>query len=247
MSGYKDSLSTAPRHVAVIMDGNGRWAQKRGMPRIAGHLAGMKSVSAVVKAVRELEIGHLSLYAFSLQNWGRPKKEVDGLMKLLREYLESESGDLVRTGIRLNAIGRLDRLPADALKTLNKTVEETKKGKKATLTLALSYGSREEIVEAVKKIAASGVSPGEINEKVFEDNLYTAGLPEPDLLIRTGGEMRLSNFFLWQSAYTEIYVTKTLWPDFRKRHLKKAIEVYMSRERRFGLTKSGTAKEKRRG
>lgn len=247
MSGHKDSAGTAPRHVAVIMDGNGRWAQRRGMPRIAGHLAGMKSVSAVVKAVRELEISHLSLYAFSLQNWGRPRKEVDGLMKLLREYLESESGGLVKNGIRLNAIGRLDRLPADALRTLDKTVEKTKKGKKATLTLALSYGSREEIVEAVKKIAASGVSPGEINEKTVADSLYTAGLPEPDLLIRTGGEMRLSNFFLWQSAYTEIYVTKTLWPDFRKRHLKKAVEIYMSRERRFGLTKGGKAEEKHRG
>ncbi len=245
MSGRKDSCGM-PRHVAVIMDGNGRWARKKGMSRIAGHIAGMKSVSDIVKALPEFGIGHLSLYAFSLQNWGRPKREVDGLMKLLRQYLESESSDLVKNGIRLNAIGRLDRLPADALKTLNETREKTKNCAKATLTLALSYGAREEIVEAVKKIVSSGVAPERINEKTVEANLHTAGLPEPDLLIRTGGEMRLSNFFLWQSAYTEIYVTKTLWPDFRKRHLKKAVETYMSRERRFGLTKPSRENGSRR-
>ncbi len=236
MSEHKNSRNKAPRHVAIIMDGNGRWARRKGMPRISGHLAGMKSVSAVVKAARELGIGYLSLYAFSLQNWGRPKKEVDGLMKLLKEYLESEGDSLVKNGIRLKAIGRLDRLPADARKTLDETLKKTRRCKDATLTLVLSYGAREEIVEAVKKIAASGTSPRRISEKTVEANLYTSGLPEPDLLIRTGGEMRLSNFLLWQSAYTEIYFTKTLWPDFRKRHMKKAVEIYMNRERRFGLT-----------
>lgn len=237
MKGLKNSRNAAPRHVAVIMDGNGRWAGKKGMPRIAGHAEGMKSVSAVVSAAREFGIGHLSLYAFSLQNWGRPKKEVGGLMNLLKEYLKSESDGLVKNGIRLNAVGKLDRLPEDALRTLRETMEKTRGGREATLTLALSYGAREEITEAVRKIAASGAAPGRISESTVEANLYTSGLPEPDLLIRTGGEMRLSNFFLWQSAYTEIYFTKTLWPDFRRRHLKKAVETYMGRERRFGLTR----------
>ena len=167
-------------------------------------------------------------------------------MSLLREYLESESGNLVKKGIRLNPIGRLDRLPPDAEKALDKTVKKTKGGKNLTLTLALSYGAREEIVDAVKKIVASKIAPGHITERTVEANLHTAGLPEPDLLIRTGGEMRLSNFFLWQSAYTEIYVTKTLWPDFRKSHLKKAVETYKSRERRFGLTKPARKAERKR-
>ncbi len=231
-----NEMKPVPRHVAIIMDGNGRWARRKGMRRIAGHFAGMKSVSATVEAAFELGVKHLSLYAFSLQNWGRPKEEVRGLMELLERYLELESENLVENGICLNAVGRLDRLPKKALKTLNEAVRKTRGGGNGTLTLALSYGGREEIVEAAKKIAASGIKPGLITKKTVEANLHTAGLPEPDLLIRTGGEMRLSNFFLWQSAYTEIYFTKTLWPDFRKRHLKKAVEAYMGRERRFGLT-----------
>lgn len=226
-----------PRHIAVIMDGNGRWAREKGMRRVAGHIAGMKSVTAIVKAARDLGVNYLSLYAFSIQNWGRPKSEVDGLMELLGKYLETESSNLVKNGIRLNPIGRLDRLPPAARRALEETVRKTRKCRRFTLTLALSYGAREEIVEAARKIAASGIDPARVTTKTVEKNLYTAGLPEPDLLIRTGGEMRLSNFFLWQSAYTEIYVTKTLWPDFRKRHLKKAVEIFMKRERRFGLTK----------
>lgn len=237
----------APRHVAIIMDGNGRWARNKGMRRMAGHLAGMKSVRAVVKAAGETGITHLSLYAFSLQNWGRPKDEVRGLMDLLAQYLEKETDTLVKKGVRLNPVGCLDRLPAETRAALDETAKKTRGGKKFTLTLALSYGAREEIVEAVKKIAATGTKPERITKRTVEANLHTAGLPEPDLLIRTGGEMRLSNFFLWQSAYTEIYVTKTLWPDFRKRHLKKAVETYVRRERRFGLTKPARGgREKRR-
>ncbi|WP_462137049.1 polyprenyl diphosphate synthase [Candidatus Mycalebacterium sp.] len=235
-----------PRHVAIIMDGNGRWARSRGMRRIAGHLAGMKSVRAIVEAAGEMGVTHLSLYAFSLQNWGRPKDEVRGLMELLAQYLEKETATLVKNGIRLNPIGRLDRLPAGTRAALEETVKKTRGGKKLTLTLAISYGAREEIVEAMKKIAAAGTKPERITKKTVEANLHTAGLPEPDLLIRTGGEMRLSNFFLWQSAYTEIYVAKTLWPDFRRRHLKKAVETYMSRERRFGLTKPSGGEHKKR-
>ena len=226
-----------PRHVAVIMAGNGRWARERGMKRVVGHIAGMKSVAATVKAAREMGVRHLSLYAFSIQNWGRPEGEVAGLMDLLGEYLERETENLVKNGVRLNPIGRLDRLPRGTRDALEKAVKKTRKGKKSTLTLALSYGAREEIVDAVRKIAAEGIRPERITEKTVERRLHTAGLPEPDLLIRTGGEMRLSNFFLWQSAYTEIYVTKTLWPDFRKRHFVKAVETFMRRERRFGLTK----------
>ncbi|QMU56645.1 MAG: di-trans,poly-cis-decaprenylcistransferase [Candidatus Mycalebacterium zealandia] len=235
-----------PRHVAIIMDGNGRWARNRGMRRIAGHIAGMKSVRAIVEAACEMNVTHLSLYAFSLQNWGRPKDEVRGLMELLAQYLEKETATLVKNGIRLNPIGRLDRLPAGMRAALEETVKKTRGGKNLTLTLAISYGAREEIVEAVKKIAAAGTKPERITKKTVAANLHTAGLPEPDLLIRTGGEMRLSNFFLWQSAYTEIYVAKTLWPDFRRRHLKKAVETYMSRERRFGLTEPALGTQKKR-
>lgn len=229
--------NSTPHHIAVIMDGNGRWARERGMRRIEGHMAGMKAVSATVKAARDLGVRHLSLYAFSIQNWGRPQREVAGLMDLLGEYLSGETENLVKNGILLNPIGRLDRLPRGTRKALEEAVKKTRGGKNFTLTLALSYGAREEIVDAVRKIVSEGITPSRISEKTVERRLHTAGLPEPDLLIRTGGEMRLSNFFLWQSAYTEIYVTGTLWPDFRKRHLVKAVETFTRRERRFGLVK----------
>ena len=226
-----------PRHVVIIMDGNGRWAEKKNLDRISGHREGMKSVRAVMKGARDLGIENITLYAFSAQNWNRPEDEVRALMELLKQYLMKEGDRLIENGVRLNAIGRLWELPADVREILDKTIQKTKHCGELTLTLALSYGGREEIVDAVKKIASNGkFSPESIDQESFSEYLYTKDLPEPDLLIRTSGEMRISNFMLWQLAYTEIYVTKTLWPNFRKRHLVKAILKYQGRERRFGLT-----------
>jgi undecaprenyl diphosphate synthase len=240
MKGKFESLlikAKLPRHIVVIMDGNGRWANRKGLNRISGHTEGMKSVKSVVKAARELGIRAITLYAFSVQNWKRPKGEVDALMELLKQYLIKEGNRLVEKEIKLNAIGRLTELPPDVYQVLVEVVEKTRECKEMTLTLALSYGGREEIVDAVKKIISGwDGSHRDLSEQDFSQFLYTANLPDPDLLIRTSGEMRLSNFLLWQLAYTEIYVTKTLWPDFRRRHLIKAILNYQSRERRFGLT-----------
>lgn len=234
-----------PAHIAIIMDGNGRWAKRKGIDRISGHREGMKSVRSVVKAANELGIRLVTLYAFSEQNWKRPKVEVDALMELLKQYLLRERNGLVKNGIRLNAIGRLWELPKDVFLVLMETIEMTKQCNSLILTLALSYGGREEIVDAVKEIISRrNILPEDINEQTFSNYLYTVDLPEPDLLIRTSGEFRLSNFLLWQLAYTEIYFTKTLWPDFRKKHLIKALINYQSRERRFGLTSDQTAKRK---
>jgi undecaprenyl diphosphate synthase len=237
--------SGLPEHVVIIMDGNGRWAHRKGLDRISGHREGMKSVKSVVRAARELGIKAITLYAFSAQNWKRPKSEVDALMELLKHYLVKEGDTLIEKGIRLNAIGRLWELPYDVYQTLMESMDKTSKCREMTLTLALSYGGREEIIDAVKKIISKvHISPDNLNEETFSQFLYTADLPEPDLLIRTSGEMRISNFLLWQLAYTEIYVTKTLWPDFRKRHLIKALLNYQSRERRFGLTSEQIRKRK---
>jgi undecaprenyl diphosphate synthase len=234
-----------PAHIAIIMDGNGRWAERKGIDRITGHREGMKSVRSVVKAANELGIRLVTLYAFSEQNWKRPKVEVDALMELLKQYLLRERKRLVKNGIRLNAIGRLWELPKDVFLVLMETIEMTKECNSLILTLALSYGGREEIVDAVKEIISSrNILPDDLSEQSFSNYLYTVDLPEPDLLIRTSGEFRLSNFLLWQLAYTEIYVTKTLWPDFRKKHLIKALINYQSRERRFGLTSDQTGKRK---
>lgn len=235
--------SKIPQHIVIIMDGNGRWAKRKGTDRISGHKEGMKSVKAVVKAASELEIKFITLFAFSAQNWQRPKVEVDALMELLKEYLKKEGKKLAENDIKLNAIGRLSELPGDVYNVLTETINITRHCKSLTLTLALSYGGREEIVDAIREIISNGnISPHEIDEISFSKFLYTADLIEPDLLIRTSGELRLSNFLLWQLAYTEIYVTKTLWPDFRKRHLIKAIINYQKRERRFGLTSDQTGK-----
>ena len=240
MKGKLESLvdkNNLPAHIVIIMDGNGRWAKQKDLDRISGHREGMKSVKAVVNGAKELGVKNITLYAFSAQNWKRPKVEVDALMELLKHFLEKETEELIENGIKLNAIGRLWELPQEVYEVLVNTIEKTNKGKEGTLTLALSYGGREEIMDAFKEMVSHGNIAGEdINQKTFSKFLYTSDLPEPDLLIRTSGEMRLSNFMLWQLAYTEIYVTKTLWPNFRKRHLIKAILNYQKRERRFGLT-----------
>ena len=221
-----------PRHIAVIMDGNGRWAKKRGLPRIFGHRAGTKSVKEAVKVCGELGITALTLYAFSTENWSRPKAEVGALMGLLSKMLSSEVDELDKSGVRLKAVGRLNELPQRVQDDLNRAIEKLKSNKGLTLNLALNYGGRQEITDAVNELLKSGVK--KVDEKSFSNHLYTAGLPDPDLMIRTSGEMRISNFLLYQLAYAELYVTPVLWPDFRREHLMKAIADFQARERRFG-------------
>jgi undecaprenyl diphosphate synthase len=229
-----------PRHVAIIMDGNGRWAKRRGLLRVRGHVAGMESVRAVTRLARRLGISHLTLFAFSEENWQRPAMEIRVLMALMRSYLHRELSEMRDNQIALKAIGDLSQLPEAVQRDLEQTIAATADGARMVLTLALSYGGRSDIVRAVKalgrEIAAGLLSPEDIDAALFCRYLYTADLPDPDLLIRTSGEYRLSNFLLWQTAYTELYVTDTLWPDFREEDFLKALEVYQQRERRFGLT-----------
>jgi undecaprenyl diphosphate synthase len=227
-----------PTHIAIIMDGNGRWAKKRGLPRVAGHNEGIKSVRAVVEAAGDLGIKILSLYTFSKENWFRPKQEVSALMKLLISTLRREIDELLEKNVQLKAIGNIEELPEAAYQELFLGMDRTKHNTGLVLNLALSYSGRQEIVDAVReisqKVKAGILQPEEIGEKVFAAHLHTYDLPDPDLLIRTSGESRISNFMLWQIAYTEIFVTKTLWPDFRKDELYEALLNYLTRERRFG-------------
>lgn len=227
-----------PTHVAIIMDGNGRWAKQRHLPRVEGHRNGVESVRTVVRVAGEIGIKYLTLYAFSVENWNRPKDEVDTLMKYLARYLKNEIGELNKNNVRLEAIGQIYRLPEFVQKQLEKTKAALANNNGLTLVLALSYGGRAEIVEAARAIgekAKQGViDPAEINEQMIRQHLYTQHIPDPDLLIRTSGEMRVSNFLLWQISYAEFVVTPTLWPEFRKPQLFEALEEYSRRNRRFG-------------
>jgi undecaprenyl diphosphate synthase len=227
-----------PRHVGIIMDGNGRWAKGRGQPRIAGHRAGVEAVRAAVDTSARLRLEALTLYAFSTENWKRPRLEVDALMRMLKRYLRLELDEIDRQNIRFQTIGRTGALPGSVQREIQKAVERTATNDGLVLTLALNYGGRVEIVDAcraaIARLAGEGRAPGEITEEDIERELYTHGLPELDLLVRTSGEMRISNFLLWQAAYSEIYVTETLWPDFRRVHLLEAIVEYQRRDRRFG-------------
>ena len=229
-----------PKHIAVIMDGNGRWAKKQGLMRVAGHKKGTKAVRQTVEACAELGVENLTLYAFSTENWNRPKLEVDTLMKLLVSSLKKEIKTLQDNNVSLRAIGNLTSLPDKAQSELQEVIEKTKDNDRCKLTLALSYGSREEIVKTVieisHKVKNNLISPHLINEAVINEHLYTNDLPDVDLLIRTSGEQRISNFLLWQIAYAELYFTPVLWPDFSKNHLYEAIYNYQKRERRFGKT-----------
>ncbi|WP_452221853.1 isoprenyl transferase [Lacinutrix salivirga] len=229
-----------PQHIAIIMDGNGRWAKQKGMLRAFGHENGTKSVRETVEASAELGIKNLTLYAFSTENWKRPKLEVDTLMKLLVSSLKKEIKTLQKNNIKLNAIGNLNTLPQKVYKELNEVISATQSNTRMVLTLALSYGSREEIINTVKEISLKVknniISAENIDESVINEHLYTQNLPDVDLLIRTSGEQRVSNFLLWQIAYAEMYFTKVLWPDFTKQHLYEAIIEYQKRERRFGKT-----------
>ena len=223
-----------PAHVAVIMDGNGRWAAQRHLPRVEGHRAGIDSVRDIVESSARLGIKVLTLYAFSVENWKRPVTEVSTLMGLLKRYLRLELNTLLRNNIRFHVIGRDEELAPDIRSELQAAEEKTATNTGMLFNIALNYGGRAEIVEAARQIVASGVKPEEIDEQRFSSYLYTAGQPDPDLLIRTSGEMRVSNFLLWQIAYAEIWVTETLWPDFRKLHLLEAILAYQKRDRRYG-------------
>jgi len=229
-----------PKHVAIIMDGNGRWAKKRGKPRIFGHKNGVKSVQKIVEAAAELGINTLTLYTFSTENWNRPKKEVDILMGLLVKSLREELKTLTKNNIKLQTIGKVNELPKKVVNELNEVIEKTKNNNRLTLNLALNYSAREEIVNAIKNISKKVVNKAilieEIDENIINNHLYTVTLPDVDFLIRTSGEKRISNFMLWQIAYTELYFTNVLWPDFRKGDFFQAIAEYQHRERRFGKT-----------
>ena len=243
----KVDVNNLPRHIAIIMDGNGRWAQQHAIGRIRGHKKGAQAVRTVVRTCREIGVKYLTLFAFSVENWERPDKEVQALMVLLEEYLTREIDELQQQGIRLTTIGETDRLNASVKKKLFEAMEITSKNDQMVLNLALSYGSKDEIIGAVKKIVtdckAGNLNVDQLDKETFGRYLYTAGMPDPDLLIRTSGEYRISNFLLWQLAYTELYFTNVLWPDFTRDDLLKAIAGYQKRERRFGLT-SEQLKEK---
>ena len=239
-SGLPEDLDKTklPTHVAVIMDGNGRWAKKHFLSRIKGHEKGSEAVRTIVRACREFGIAYLTLYAFSTENWQRPKSEVDALMALLIKFLKSEQKELLENDIRLHAIGQIKRLPADVQQALRETMELTHKNSGLQLNLALSYGSRAEIVRMVRQIAQKSkngqIDPAGIDEEIVARHLYTKGIPDPDLLIRTSGEMRISNFLLWQIAYSEIHITPTYWPDFNRDEFYQILKDYQQRERRYG-------------
>jgi len=239
-SGRPLELDTSrlPAHVAIIMDGNGRWAKQRLLHRIKGHEKGSETVREIVKASREIGIAHLTLYAFSTENWQRPRAEINALMTLLKQFLESELEEMRTNNIRLNAIGQLERLPADVRDSLQHTMAQTAQNDGMHLHLALSYGGRAEIVRMVREIArriqTGELVPAAVDDEVVARHLYTGGVPDPDLLIRTSGEMRVSNFLLWQIAYTEIFVTPTLWPDFTREEFFAILKEFQGRERRFG-------------
>ena len=228
-------FSRLPKHVAIIMDGNGRWAKKKNLPRIQGHRAGAKSIEEIIETCARLGIKFLTLYAFSKENWKRPKKEVDTLWKLLEDYLKKEGKVLIKNKLRLEFIGQKEEIPVRVIKELNRVIELTKQNDLMTVILALNYGGRSEIVDSVKKILKEkDFDVSSLDEKKFSQYLYTSLFPDPDLLIRTSGELRISNFLLWQIAYSEIWITEELWPDFRRRHMLEALVDYQKRERRFG-------------
>lgn len=230
-------LVRLPTHVAVIMDGNGRWARQRRLSRPAGHRAGTENIRRVIEAFAERGVEYLTLFAFSTENWSRPKKEVDTLLRLLGRVINREINALHENGVRLRHIGRLDALSPRLQKKVQEAIELTKNNQRLTVSVAFNYGGRAEIVDAVRRILAAGLTPDDIDEDVLRSYLYTADLPDPDLIIRTAGEMRMSNFLLWQSAYAEYYATPTYWPDFDADEIDRALEAYSHRQRRFGLVR----------
>jgi undecaprenyl diphosphate synthase len=234
-----------PRHVAFILDGNGRWAEKRGLPRLEGHRAGVKNIRRILKCLDEHRVDYVTLYTFSTENWSRPDDEVKGIFNLLMEVVGRETRELHKNGVRIRHVGRLEGLPAGVQESFKKAVKLTENNTGMTLGVALNYGGRAEILDAVRGITADNIAPDDIDEKIFSRYLYTAGFPDVDLVIRTSGEMRLSNFLIWQSAYSEYYFTPVLWPDFNEEELEKALLAYGRRQRRFGgrQSKGGCSEE----
>jgi undecaprenyl diphosphate synthase len=228
-----------PRHVAIIMDGNGRWALSRGLPRVAGHKAGTENLRRVIRATVEFGIKYLTIYAFSTENWGRPTEEVQGLMGILRDVIDRELNELHKEGVQLRHIGRLEQLDPKLQAKVLKAIDLTKDNDRLVLNVAWNYGGRDEIVCAIQKIIKDGVAPENVTDEMVSRYMFTAGVPDPDLVIRTSGELRVSNFLIWQVAYSEWYVTPTYWPDFDKQEYRAALEAYAARDRRFGKVGSG--------
>jgi undecaprenyl diphosphate synthase len=233
-SSAKKKTPPLPTHIAIIMDGNGRWAQKRGLPRLEGHGAGVENLRSVIKYFSRLKLKYLTLYGFSTENWKRPKEEIDGLLSLMQEAIEAETLKLHQNDIKIRHLGRLDGFSPGLQRAITRAVELTKDNKGMTLSLAFDYGGRAEILDAVRRIIEEGVPPQKIDEQLFDSYLYTAGLPEVDLVIRTAGELRISNFLIWQAAYSEYYFTDVFWPDFDSKEIDKALLAYSRRQRRFG-------------
>lgn len=227
-----------PRHVAIIMDGNGRWAISRGLPRLAGHKAGTENLRRVIRATVEFGIKYLTIYAFSTENWGRPTEEVQGLMGILQDVIDRELNDLHQEGVQLRHIGRLERLDPKIQAKVTKAIDLTKDNDKLVLNIAWNYGGRDEIVCAIQKIIKDGIAPEDITDELVSRYMFTAGVPDPDLVIRTSGELRVSNFLIWQVAYSEWYVTPTFWPDFDREEYRRALETYANRDRRYGKVSS---------
>ncbi len=232
--GNQPQITPVPAHVAIIMDGNGRWARQRGLPRLAGHKAGTNNIRRVIEGFAQQGVKYLTLYAFSTENWGRPQEEILGLFRILREVIERETEHLNKNGIRLCDLGELEGLSTDLRRAVENAIEATQHNKRMTLNVAFNYGGRAEVLRATRRIVEAGLKPDEVNEASFGSYLYTAGMPDPDLIIRTAGEMRLSNFLIWQTAYSEYYSTPTCWPDFDETEIEKALVTYSQRRRKFG-------------
>jgi undecaprenyl diphosphate synthase len=230
----KEKLTHLPQHVAIIMDGNGRWAKQRDLPRFEGHRAGVENMYSAIEYFSQLKVKYLTVYGFSTENWNRPKEEINGLLKLLQEIIDEEALKLHRQGIRIRHLGQLDRLPKNLQVAINKIVDLTKNNTGLNFSFAFSYGGRTEILDAARRLVAEGIPAEKIDEKLFNSYLYTADMPEVDLVIRTGGELRVSNFLIWQAAYSEYYFTDVLWPDFDQKEVDKALLAYSQRQRRFG-------------
>jgi undecaprenyl diphosphate synthase len=236
-------LEKIPQHVAIIMDGNGRWALQRGLPRLAGHKAGTENLRRVIRSTVEFGVKYLTIYAFSTENWGRPPEEVKGLMYILEDVIDRELNELHKEGVQLRHIGRLERLAPSLQEKVLDAIEVTKNNDRLILNIAFNYGGRDEIVQAIQRMMKDGVPPEKVTDELVSQYLYTAGVPDPDLIIRTSGELRVSNFLIWQAAYSEWYITPTFWPDFDKDEYRRALEAFSHRERRYGKVASGELQE----
>ncbi len=242
-STHQTPLEKVPQHVAMIMDGNGRWAIQRGLPRLAGHKAGTENLRRVIRASVEFGVKYLTIYAFSTENWGRPAEEVNGLMLILQNVIDRELNELHKEGVQLRHIGRLERLDPSIQKKVLSAIELTKNNDRLILNVAFNYGGRDEIICAIQKIINDGVPPEDVTDELVNKYLFTAGVPDPDLIIRTSGELRVSNFLIWQAAYSEWYITPTFWPDFDKEECRRALESFAHRDRRYGKVSSGELQE----